>query len=277
MFVVYDEQMNIIPFPDGVKPLDIFMSSISKERVTGNIEGAHGTEDYGFIYKERDIELYMLLQSRDTEDYRLLRDAVYEMFDNDKIYVAETYQPGKRYLVSISEKYIPNRVPNNRRFADATIKCSKVDLPFAESIKTTKEIEKNGLKYGDGWHYGMGLLYDDESHKYTHAGKKFRIYNAGSKSIHPFKQDLKITINNVQGSTDYFQLENKTNKTKLRVSEAVGNNHEIVIDGPNVTRNGAQFLRKTTKEYIELAPGWNTFEVTGAASAKVEFDFRFYY
>jgi len=278
MFVLYDEQMNVIPFPDGVTHLDIFISSIGKERYSRKIEGSNESVYYGFTYNSRNIELYMLLKSYDTEDYRLQRDAVYDMFHHtDRIYVSESYQKGKRYLISVDEVYIPERAPRNQKVSDVTIRCTKLGIPFAESIKTTSDIDKNGLNYGDGWHYGMGLLYDEDSHRYTHTGTSFKIYNAGNKPIHPFEQDLKIEISDVIGSGGYLELKNITNGSAFRVNESVSSSQKIILDGPNITNNGLQYLRKTNKQFIELSPGWNEFIITGATSAKVKMDFRFYY
>src|SRR5690625_4947282 len=152
-----------------------------------------------------------------------------------------------------------------------------VYLPFAESIKTTADIDKNGLRYGDGWSYGMGLLYDEESHKYTHTGTSFKIYNAGSVPIHPFEQELKITIDDVVGSSEYLQLENTTNGTTFRVTEGVGSNQTIALNGANITSNCTQYLRKTNMKIIKLAAGWNDLKITRASRAKVAFSQQFYY
>ena|SRR5690625_3009788 len=123
----------------------------------------------------------------------------------------------------------------------------------------------------------MGLLYDDESHIYTHTGTSFLIYNAGDIPVHPFEQKLVITISDVQGSSSYLQLINETNNTVFRVNEGVSGNQEIMIDGANITSNGLQYLRKTNKQFIELNEGWNDFRITGASRATVAFDFPFYY
>jgi len=105
----------------------------------------------------------------------------------------------------------------------------------------------------------------------------FRVYNAGNVPIHPFQQEFKITISQVIGSTEYFELKNATSGATFRINEAVSDSQVIVIDGPNITSNGLQYLRNTNKQYIELDPGWNEFEVKGADRATIEFDFPFYY
>lgn len=106
---------------------------------------------------------------------------------------------------------------------------------------------------------------------------RFSTYNAGNVPIHPFEQELKIIITSVFGSTDFFELRNLTNNTVFRINEAVGNRQTIMLDGPNITSNGLQFLRNTNKQFIELDPGWNEFEISGADTATVEFIYPFYY
>lgn len=106
--------------------------------------------------------------------------------------------------------------------------------------------------------------------------RNFQVYNPGI-AIHPFEQELKIIISKVVGSTSFFQLKNTTNDTVFRVNEAVEDSQIIVLDGINITNNGLPFLRHTNKKYIELAPGWNEFEITGSSRATIEFFFPFFY
>ena len=278
IFILHDENMDKIDLPKGVIPLDVFISSIGKERELESIEGKSGVIDYGFLYKERNIELKLLLKAKDTRDYRLIRDEVYDTLDRI-YYVSEEYQPGKIYRVSVDTSYIPERYSNNnQRFAEAEVNCTVVGLPFSESIGTTKDIDKNGINSeAELWGYGMGLIADDDSLIYTHTKNNFMIYNAGNVPVHPFEQQLKITIDDVRGSSKEFQLRNKTNGTTFKVNEGVKGNQEIVLDGANITSNGLAYLRKTNKQYIVLEKGWNEFEVNGATSARISFDFKFYY
>lgn len=395
---MYDLDMKEIPFPEGLVPLDIFISSISKNRTSGSIEGSHRKINYGSTSGDRDVELTMLLRSYDTQDYRLLRDEVYEMFNrHDTFYIVEEYQRGKRLLVSVDDKYIPERFPGDQKHAAATINCSTAELPFMESIGTSADIDnpelipivpglwvqgywaldtgkgtsnsqtnirtnidikiplspgkdyrltsfgdyearlnmysdeeylgyvhsgKNdskdfkvleGATYGrisvrqykgneemtpsmigsdinislkrsgvgilfedNLWGFGMGLIYDDDSLEYTHIGTSFRIFNPGI-DIHPFEQFLKIEISDVRGSDIFLQLQNRTTGDFLRITEPVGPDQVIKIDGAVITSNNLNYLRKTNRKFISLKHGWNNFRLTGAVSAKVGFDFRFYY
>src|SRR5699024_317037 len=246
------------------------VSSIEKERVTESLEGKSGSIDYGAIYKERPIELKFLLKANDTQDYRLLRDALYDVIDRIE-YVSETYQIGKRYKVKVDESYTPERYDNNERVGESEVNCITTDLPFAESVGTTQNIERNGLRYSDElWSYGMGLLYEDEAQKYTHQSMNFAIYNAGNVEVHPFEQLLDIKIS---GASKNYELKNVTTGDVFKYTgNATGG---LRLNGANITLNGLQALRDTNKQYITLAKGWNTFRQN--QSRKVEFDFRYYY
>jgi len=270
---------------------DFDVSSIPVEGVYGDVEGRSGLVNYGAEFGQRTITIPIYTKAYDMGDYALLRDELFGlMTTSEPIYVREMrrqsefntcgdvsddkYVGGKRYKVRVTGAY---NLEQMRIYGFGEIMLETVDLPFAESIKTTADIDKNGLRYGDGWSYGMGLLYDEESHKYTHTGTSFKIYNAGSVPIHPFEQDLKITIDDVVGSSEYLQLENTTNRSTFRVTEGVKSNQTIILDGANITSNGTQYLRKTNKQFIELDAGWNEFKITGASSARVSFDHPFYY
>jgi len=271
MFKLYDEKMNEIELPEGLIPLDIFISSIDKQRITTRVDGSNRTVNLGSTFNNREITLSIGFKSPDTQDYRLLRDMVAGVLTiEDEFYVAETYQPGKKYLISVDQHYIPTRL--NKYVAHAEVECTKIGLPFAESIGTTQDIEENGgITYdSELWSYGMGLLHDDESHKYTHTSKEFEIYNAGSVAIHPFEQELKIAIENVSSG---YTLENLTTGDAFKYTGS--SSGDIELNGPNITLNNLQVLRDTNKEFITLAPGWNTFRQN--QSRKVSFDFRFYY
>src|SRR5690625_4588956 len=180
---------------------------------------------------------------------------------------------GKRYLVRLQNVFELQQIETT---GEGELIFETTELPFAESIGTTQDIQNNGINANDAlWGFGMGLIADDESLIYTHTGTSFKIYNAGNVPVHPFDQDIKITIDNIQGSTSYFELRNTTTGDTFRVNEgAIGT---IVLDDSNITRNSLNYLRQTNKQYITLAPGWNEFDILGATSARVLFDFRFYY
>lgn len=271
--------MNKKEFPQGVWPLDIFIGSIEKTSPSETIEGRSGKVSYGQTYYTRPIEISVGLKPYDTIDYRLLRDELFSFFNDEEFYISEEYQKGKRYKVTVPQSYIPERL--NKRTARVNIPLELVDLPFAESIGTSQDIQQNGINANDElWGYGMGLIADDESLIYTHhadADAPFQIYNAGNVPIHPFEQELKIKIKDVVGSTGMFQITNLTNGSRSRVNVPLSTSDVVIYDRSNITRNGLAFTRDTRLDFIELNPGWNNFQIYYCDSATIEFDFRFYY
>ena len=176
MFILYDKDMNKKEFPKGVRPLDVFISSINKNRFTSTVEGRNGIITKGITRQNRPIEVSVGLIANDTRDYRLLRNEVFSFFDEDVFYISEKYEKGKRYKVTTLQSYIPERL--NQRIAQARFTLELVDLPFAESIGTTQDIHQNGVSSVDElWGFGMGLI--DEMSEYEKLPATW--YYVGSK------------------------------------------------------------------------------------------------
>src|SRR5699024_10978310 len=144
--------MKEIPFPDGVMPLEIFVGSISKERMEETADGRPGIINYGFNYTGRPVDLLVRLKSHDHIDYRLLRNEMYNLFDNgEAFYVAESHLPSRVLKVVVDDSYIPDRLTEN--YADVEISCRTLDSVFWDTIYTTKELNDSGYdaivaKYG---------------------------------------------------------------------------------------------------------------------------------
>ena len=268
----------------GITVQDFNVSSIPLITSYGNIEGRHGQIDNGATYGNRTITVPNFFRAYDLLDYPLMRDKLFELSHSlEPFYISEirraTYNGndnqlvnGKRYLVRLQNSFSLEQTIDYG-FSDLTFETT--NLPFAESIGTTQDIQRNGISSENSlWAYGMGLPAEDL--QYTHKRKEFSIYNAGI-ALHPFEQELKIIISDVAGSSNYFELRNATNGATFKTNVPVASGQTIVLDGPRITMNSAAYLRNTNKQYIELSPGWNYFIISGADSAKVSFDFRFYY
>lgn len=269
---------------------DFNVSSIELIPSYGSVEGRSGTVDYGATYGSRTITVPFYLEANGSHDYSLIRDRFFGLVtDLESFYIEELrYNEfetgvnelvgGKRYLVRLNNVI---DLDQQFKFGFGEMEFVTTELPFAESVETTAFIDENGLDASDArWGFGMGLLPDESSWVYTHnatAGTTFRVYNAGDVDVHPFEQDLKMTISNVQGSDEMFQITNHTNSSRARVEVPVKTSDSIVYDGPTITRNSLAFLRDTRRDFVELSPGWNTFQIYYCDSARISFDFRFYY
>ena len=274
---------------------DFIVASIALRPYLDSIEGRSGTVDYGADYDTRTIKVPFYIKAHDLHDFALLRDELFSLVvSRESFYIRELrraeYQAynftevtgkasnnprtdnkfvgGKRYKVRLTNAI---ELEQMLTVGEGELVFETTELPFAESIGTTAEIDKNGLRYSDElWSYGMGLSYDEETHKYTHNTNTFRIYNAGNVEVHPFEMDLKIVIAN---ATKGYKLTNTTTGDVFEYAGETGGT--IELNGANVTVNSLQAFRDTNRRYITLAPGWNTFTQTQAR--EVKFDFRFYY
>ncbi len=262
----------------GIRTRDFIISAPTYNNQFGEIENGLGVVDYGTSIGPREITVYFRATSYDIEDFSLLRDEIFHIFRSEEsFYLIEHRVPGKRWLVKVQDTY---SIPQRNVFGNFEIRFMGLK-GVAESRGTTQDIQRDGINANSElWGYGMGLEAVNESLIYTHqvvSGSDFNIFNAGNVSIHPFNQNLKVRISSILGASSYFQLRNKTTNNVFRINEGVNNSQIILLDGPNITSNSTQYLRKTNRGFIELAPGWNTFSVTGANSATIMFDFLFYY
>jgi hypothetical protein len=260
---------------------DFVVGSPTINPVYSQIEGRHGRVDMGATFGSRSISVPFYYKAEDIHDVALLRDELMGLaVSAEPFYIREMrriiygkgdnqYVSGKRYKVRLAN---PFEIDQQLEYGFGELRFETTDLPFAESIGTTADIDRDGITYdSELWSYGMGLLYSDEAQKYTHNTRSFRIYNAGNiPRHHPFEQELKITIRN---ASQGYQLSNKTTGDIFKFNDQP--NGSIVIDGPVITDAGLIAFRKTNGHFITLAPGWNDFEQN--QDATVSFDFRFYY
>src|SRR5699024_9430678 len=131
MFILYDLNMKQIPFPDGIVPLDIFVSSIAKERQTETIPGRVGVADYGSEYRERSVDLSLMIKSYNAMFYRTQRNRLYELFsEHDVFYIAESHLPSRVLKVAVDDSYIPERISGNAYASTAEITCRTLDSVF---------------------------------------------------------------------------------------------------------------------------------------------------
>lgn len=266
----------------GIRTRDFIVSAPNPIHITDTVEGGIGVIDYGTDIGVRNIKVLFRLVSRSVEGFSLKRDEVFALlYSGQPFYIIERRIYGKRWLVKINNDFdIPQRLIYGN---------FEVDLiglnGFAESRGTTMDIHNNDINsISKLWSAGMGLVSDDIKKDYIFDVVEqtiFRVYNPGNLTVHPFFHDIKITIKNVVskvGTVERFQLTNSTNGTTARINRNVGANETVVYDGADIISNGTvNMFRDTRKDYLELAPGWNTLSLYYAASATVEFDFRAYY
>src|SRR5690625_931428 len=281
----------------GVEVRDFIVSSIELSPSYTTMEGRSGHVNMGADYGARTITVPFYFKAHDLHGVALKRDEIFGLVtDTEPFFVREMrrlkehpgficddqtdtsehrehdydnyFVGGKRYKVRLASSFDIEQV---YRYGFGELVFETTDLPFAESIGTTADIDREGISdISELWGFGMGLISDDESLRYTHSTSAFKIYNAGNVEVNPFEHELKIAI---EGVSNGYELENLTTGDVFKVTESMSGN--LVIDGATVTHNGLQAFRKTNRRYITLAPGWNYIRQNRAV--KTSWDFRFYY
>ena len=276
MFTLLDEDMNVIPYPEGVVPLDIFVSSISKTRHDETVLGRAGVVDFGFDYTARNVELNLWVKAFDTTDYRLLRNEIYALFDKGSyFYVVEKKLPTRALKVAVDDSFIPERIQGTSRFAKITITCRTLDKVFWESRYTTKELNDTGYdamveKYG----LVDGINSDYTQYRFT--DNNFEVYNAGNVTVRPEEHFIEITVG-LLTSEDKFVIKNVTTGDVFEWNKPV-TGRNIYIHGMSVMEGTAyNGLRNSNRRFITLQPGINEFEVTGGTFNRITFNFKYLY
>lgn len=258
-----------------IRTIDFIVSSPTPNHSFKSLDGMNGVVDYGTTFGARDITGYFLAVANDVPTFSLLRDEIFGYLGTGQpFYLIETRMGGKQWLVKVKDSY---SIPQKGHIGKFNVTFTAMS-GFAESILTTQDIHESGIANTGDWSFGMGLeSVDDSELIYTFTGNKFKVFNAGNVEVHPFEAFLKIEIKNVTGSSQKFSLINRTNGSRLVINKAVTSSEVWLFDGPVIKRNSLMAASDTTKEFISLAPGWNSFEISGATSATVSFDFKFLY
>lgn len=284
---------------------DFIVSSIPLRTDYEEIEGKNGTEDRGGTYGTRTITVPFTIESYDLADYPLLRDELFGLVvDIESYFIQEMRRPktlsyefvdtneparmnvdsynkladAKRYLVRLQNSFALEQMITN---GDGELIFETTELPFAESIFTSVDIEDNGLNYNDDLYaYGMGLSYDDDKAVYSGTitpSKPLCIFNPGNKEIEPFEMPIKITIKNVIGGSNGFKLKNITNETSITYNGDLSNVDVVEYNSAIITKNDLQATNEADLDYIELATGWNEITLERGQSVHFAVDTRFYY
>lgn len=270
-----------------ISPRDFIISSIEKTTDYKTLEGSNRRLFNGAVDSKRTISVPFYYYDKYIHNFTLIRDELFECASgNDPIYIREIRDggdgdeaiSGKYYKVILKDVI---QVSQNYKVGEGTLEFETVELPYGISIATTQSIQTDGLLNDGNWAFGMGLeTVDDSELIYTQkvtSSKQFKFFNAGNVEVHPFVSYLKIRIKNVVGSTKNLSIVNKTNDSRFDIKVAVPPTDVWVIDGPVIQRNSLMAVKDTSKKFISLSPGWNTFELIGATSADVSLDFNFLY
>ena len=227
------------------------------------IDGRNGFVDMGTTYDGRVIDARITILPVDRQDYALLRNEVFSLFDSREPFYLQHDEKGKRWLVKYNSPFSFNRSGSVGQTPIQFISSNS----FSESIGTTLDEKTFEV---DLWQFGQGLDLDETD--YIQTTNTFAIYNAGEK-IDPRELPLKIYF---KGASDGLTITNNTNGTEWMYNATSSANDEILLDGIYSYKNGQSIFRDTNYKSIELEKDWNEFSVSGASNFEIKFEFRFY-
>lgn len=273
-FTLYDPNMNKVDYPVGVRPLDLLVSSIEKERKEQQIDGVPGVVDYGYNYKGREIKMNFITEHyHGTYDHRLQRDEIYNLFDEYPfLYVSDDTVPSRMLKITVDGSFTPERY--GYWYSTFEVDARITGLPFWRTKYTTQEIESSGYsaiveKYG----MADGINVDYLQYKFT--SNEFTVWNGGNVTIDPRNMYLKINLTNVT-TTGNLTIENATTGEKFIYKEAISKKN-LSIHGTKVLIGTSNKLRDTNRKFISLVKGINKIKITNGSFDSVAVDSPFYF
>lgn len=121
----------------------ISISSLSKKRETQEVDGMPGQVDYGFIFENRTGVVEFYCEAYDAIDFKLLRNEIYDLLGSyNHLYVAEKELPSRFLRVHIDDSIDIEQF--GVRWGLFSINLTTTELPFWQSIYTTKELNDTG-------------------------------------------------------------------------------------------------------------------------------------
>lgn len=222
-------------------------------------------------YTNRTISVQFLYDVDAIYGYYLLRDELNAVFAREEsFYIIFKREHYKRYKVRLAEQLNIEPSPNMNSFDVEFI----MENNYAESTGTSLQLQ-NTIGWDESlWGFGSIVDYDTK-YNYTFDSNDFIVKNIGNQKIDPRESYLKITINGSFAS--FIQIQNNTTGEVYRFNEPLLSTDILLLDNIRTLKNNVSSFRNTNKKLISLAPGDNSFSITGGAINSVIFDFRFLY
>lgn len=240
-----------------------------------------------FYALTNDLEPFYIRELRRSRDlnYRFiqpLEDDYQEIDDynnlvlNHEPFNDNYYVNGRQYQVICSDVISPEE---NRKKINFSLKFETAEIPFAESIGTSLDLEKRPDK--ELWSNDMNIPFDenDSLRTYTFNGLyNSAVYYHGNVANNQSNLYKKVTI--VLGTdikaTDSFVFSLGTRDIMTIKGINLKKNDKIVYDGTQTYRNGVPINNESSGAQPKFVPGWNEFEFNHFVKS-VQFDMKFYY
>jgi len=262
------------------------------------VPGRPGAIDYGMDYGDKRIKVEFKFKHEHNIDYANLRDELYGfLLDEDSYFIQEKRSKDEwRYeFVDFGKAPINNyglvgqnvsgygwhvRL-ENAITPEQVVKGGEIELvfvtaglPFGETTYTTMDLHRTGYDENLGV-YGTADNIDFDYTKYSFTTSTFKIWNAGNVAVQPETMFLKFTVHGLNSDSN-FTIRNKTTGQSF-VLKRSASNVSLTINGLDVRLNLTNVFRDTGMSFLNIAPGFNEFEISNGTFKVIEIDFKFYY
>lgn len=166
MVKFYDKNMNEVYLP---KDTDLHYGSYPLELNISSIEYEKQGQKRVSIGRQASLSAF-IIASRET-DMKLKIKRVYEFFRLlEEFYVADGDTPYELLKVSVEQTYTIGF--GNGALIDFEIPLTVHKPYFKQSLHTTLDIDREGVRWNDKWGYGMGLSSDKREWGYSQSVEK---------------------------------------------------------------------------------------------------------
>lgn len=206
----------------------------------------------------------------DNYDMELQRLMLRQIFmSDDYFYVISMRTPYLRWKC-VAEAFDMTQLDNYHKLKSVSITLDCID-GFAESTATTQM----PFTYDSGsWGLGENLP-NGVDIPYTFSTPSFKVYNASIIPLraeeHPFTLAFQGTVPNT------LIITNATTGQTFVLNRSLTSSDTMELVGLVPIVNGSQDYGASNHAYLDLAVGWNEFEISGASNFTISFDTHFYY
>ncbi|WP_308637724.1 phage tail family protein [Paenibacillus silvisoli] len=238
-------------------------------QVEVELPGVDGVLDMGMEYGPRLIELDVMMQASSESHYEERLQMLAKLFNaksGAKALILDR-APGKRWMCKFNGSIGIEKLMQLGTF---TLPL-KAFYPFAESVGDTL----TPLRYGQGYHYGMGLRIGDMySFPVASSPKSLAVRHAGTHEAYPL---IRLT-----GSGSNITITNQTTGESCTLALSMAGGDVVEIDcspmAQTVKKNGANAIGAQSGKFPRLVDGDNNITITAiGVNLTVAFIFRHTY
>jgi hypothetical protein len=243
----------------GINCLSFSPESLNPQNEYEILDGRHGLIPLSTTFGGRVLHASFYAQADDHTSYQLLKNIIFSLFSTEnEMYLIDSRQPDRRWSVKVSNSFGIDNF--NYRIGKFNVDFLSLS-PFAESVDSTLEQQ-------------FAQISGNTIQKYRHTTTTFEILNDSDTNIDPRVLPLVITFS---GPSSNLIIKNNTTGDEWNYTGSTVLSDIIEINGIRSTKNGLSIFSNTNRKLINMAPGWNDFQLIGATDPfEISFDFRFY-